>query len=111
MSFLSPTAGLRQRSLFYGQLATLIGAGQYGGQGGRAAPLRYQACASPFHLKKPPFCSAVRPAITLMMPAAEAASSPAEIRVELRRGPVTMTVTWPASAAADFAAWTRELLR
>ncbi len=26
MSFLSPTAGLRQRSLFYGQLATLIGA-------------------------------------------------------------------------------------
>lgn len=35
----------------------------------------------------------------------------ADIRVELRRGQVTMTVTWPASAAADFAAWTRELLR
>jgi transposase len=50
-------------------------------------------------------------ALPLMMPATEAASSPAEIRVELRRGPVTMTVTWPASAAADFAAWTRELLR
>lgn len=27
MSFLSPTAGLRQRSLFYGHLATLLGAG------------------------------------------------------------------------------------
>lgn len=39
------------------------------------------------------------------------ATTAAEIRVELRRGPVTMTVTWPAGAAADFAAWTRELLR
>ena len=39
------------------------------------------------------------------------ARTPAEIRVELRRGPVTMTVTWPVTAAADFAAWTRELLR
>ena len=38
-------------------------------------------------------------------------TAPADIHVELRRGPVTMTVTWPASAAADFAAWTRELLR
>lgn len=37
--------------------------------------------------------------------------SRAEIEVELRRGSVTMKVTWPASAAADFAAWTRELLR
>ena len=33
------------------------------------------------------------------------------IEVELRRGALTMTVTWPQSAAADFAAWTRELLR
>jgi transposase len=33
------------------------------------------------------------------------------IEVELRRGAVTMKVTWPQSAAADFAAWTRELLR
>lgn len=39
------------------------------------------------------------------------APASADIRVELRRGLVTMTVTWPASAAADFAAWTRELLR
>src|SRR5689334_9517614 len=34
-----------------------------------------------------------------------------EIEVELRRGAVTMKVTWPVSAAADFAVWTRELLR
>ena len=45
-----------------------------------------------------------------MAPAIDA-PMPADIRVELRRGPVTMTVTWPASAVADFAAWTRELLR
>jgi transposase len=34
-----------------------------------------------------------------------------DIEVELRRGAVMMEVTWPVSAAADFAAWTRELLR
>lgn len=34
-----------------------------------------------------------------------------DIEVELRRGTVTMKVLWPSSAAADFAAWTRELLR
>ena len=33
------------------------------------------------------------------------------IEVELRRGAVTRKVIWPSSAAADFAAWTRELLR
>jgi len=33
------------------------------------------------------------------------------IEVELRRGAVTMKLTWPLSAAADFSAWTRELLR
>jgi transposase len=50
--------------------------------------------------------------IALPMKAAGAATSaPADIHVELRRGHVTMIVTWPASAAADFAIWTRELLR
>jgi transposase len=33
------------------------------------------------------------------------------IEVELRRGAVTMKITWPLSAAVDFAAWMRELLR
>ena len=33
------------------------------------------------------------------------------IEVELRRGPLTMKIAWPMSAAADLAAWTRELLR
>jgi transposase len=33
------------------------------------------------------------------------------IEVELRRGAVTMKITWPLSATADLAAWARELLR
>ena len=33
------------------------------------------------------------------------------IEVELRRGAVTMKLSWPLSAAVDFAAWARELLR
>jgi transposase len=40
-----------------------------------------------------------------------AAPTPADIRVELRRGPTAMTISWPASEAADFAQWTRELLK
>jgi transposase len=36
---------------------------------------------------------------------------PADIRMELRRGATTMTITWPAETAADCAAWMRELLR
>ena len=38
-------------------------------------------------------------------------SSERGIEVELRRGAVTMKLTWPLSAAGDLAAWTRELLR
>jgi transposase len=34
-----------------------------------------------------------------------------DIRVELRRGAVAMTVVWPVSAATEFAGWMRELLR
>ena len=33
------------------------------------------------------------------------------IEVELRRGALTVKVAWPLSAAAQLAAWTRELLR
>ena len=38
-------------------------------------------------------------------------AAPADIRMELRRGATSMTITWPAAAAADCAAWMRELLR
>jgi transposase len=44
-------------------------------------------------------------------PAPAVADCRQDIEVELRRGTVTMKITWPAAAAADFAAFTRELLR
>ena len=34
-----------------------------------------------------------------------------DIRVELRRGATTITISWPAQAAGDCAAWLREWLR
>jgi transposase len=39
------------------------------------------------------------------------AAPPAHIRVELRHGATSMAVTWPVAAAADCAAWIRELLK
>jgi transposase len=48
--------------------------------------------------------------VPLALPAPSCAP-PADIRMELRRGATTMTITWPAAAAADCAAWMRELLR
>ncbi|CAN7561765.1 IS66-like element accessory protein TnpA [Variovorax sp. LjRoot178] len=39
------------------------------------------------------------------------AVSTADIRIELRRGAMSVVVTWPASAATECAAWIRELLR
>lgn len=49
-------------------------------------------------------------ALPLPAPAVPAAVA-ADVRVELRRGSVSINVTWPVSAAAELAAWTRELLR
>lgn len=49
-------------------------------------------------------------ALPLPAPTEPAAVTP-DVQVELRRGPVSITVTWPVSAAAELAAWTRELLR
>ena len=44
-------------------------------------------------------------------PAPKVQARDEHIEIELRRGALTMKVTWPMSAAADLAAWTRELLR
>jgi transposase len=40
-----------------------------------------------------------------------APATPPDIRIELRRGATSVTVSWPAGAAAECAAWMRELLR
>jgi transposase len=55
-----------------------------------------------------PMANAAAAFVPLTLPAAKPAS---EIRVELRRGATTISVTWPAEAAAECAAWMRELLR
>ena len=39
------------------------------------------------------------------------APPPADIQIELRRGATAVKITWPITAAADCAAWMRELLR
>lgn len=41
----------------------------------------------------------------------ERVTAPADIRVELRRSATTISVTWPVAAAAECAAWMRELLK
>ncbi|MBK7615624.1 MAG: transposase [Burkholderiales bacterium] len=47
----------------------------------------------------------------VQLPAPAPDATERDIEIELRRGAVTMKITWPVSAAADLAAWTRELLR
>ena len=46
--------------------------------------------------------------IPMQLPAKTAA---ADIRIELRRGAMSISVAWPAEAATECAAWMRELLR
>ena len=41
----------------------------------------------------------------------EQPASGATIEIEFRRGPLTMKSTWPMTAAAQCAAWAREILR
>jgi transposase-like protein len=38
-------------------------------------------------------------------------TAPADIRIELRKGPMAISVSWPCAAASECAAWMRELLR
>ena len=49
--------------------------------------------------------------IPLALPAPTAISRAQEIKVELRKGPLSMVVTWPVSATADLASWTAALLK
>ena len=41
--------------------------------------------------------------IPLRLPSATAEAVVAELKVELRKGPLSMSITWPMHAAADFA--------
>ena len=48
--------------------------------------------------------------VPVSLPAPAPPAQAPDIRIELRRGPTTVTVTWPAGAASDCAVWMRELL-
>jgi transposase-like protein len=47
----------------------------------------------------------------IALPLAEPGGAVGDIRVEVRRGDATVTITWPASAASECAAWLRAWLR
>lgn len=49
--------------------------------------------------------------VPVALPARSPPTDVHDIQIQLRRGATTMTITWPVSAAADFGAWMRELLR
>ncbi len=49
--------------------------------------------------------------LPLSLPTPVSAPVAADIRIELQRGETTVTVTWPAGAANECAAWLGELLR
>ena len=55
--------------------------------------------------------SALAAFIPLQLAAAMPESEAREIRVELRRGALSMVVTWPVSAAAELASWTAAVLK
>jgi transposase len=49
--------------------------------------------------------------VPVKLPEPTAPVPQADIRIELQRGATAVTVTWPASAVGECAAWMRELLR
>ena len=49
--------------------------------------------------------------VALRLPAPAVVAAPPDIRVELRRGGATVTVSWPMVGSIECAAWLREWLR
>ena len=49
--------------------------------------------------------------VPLQLPPPVRPAAAADIRIELRRGTTTISVSWPCAAAAECVAWMRELLR
>jgi transposase len=62
----------------------------------------------------PPALAPVAPSeefVALPLVATPKSAEGSDIRIELRRGAMTVTITWPVQAAGDCAAWLREWLR
>lgn len=49
--------------------------------------------------------------IPVALPAPAKVCAISDVRIELRRGATTVAITWPGTALAELAAFTRELLR
>lgn len=49
--------------------------------------------------------------VAVTLPAQPEPTPAGDIQIQVRRGATAMTVVWPMSAATEFAAWMRELLR
>lgn len=49
--------------------------------------------------------------IPVKLPAVLHEATGPELKVELRKGALSMTVTWPVSAVADFTQWTQSILK
>jgi transposase len=70
---------------------------------------RWRQLAREGHASAPP--AHTREFVPVSLAPAPVPAAAGDIRIELRRGSTAMTITWPMSAAADCAAWMRELLR
>ena len=73
---------------------------------------RHQLAAhSPAAAAAPETASPLAAFIPLELPAAAPQPEAREIKVELRKGALSMALTWPVSAAAEFARWTGAMLK
>ena len=80
-------------------------------RGRGASPVRTSA-STPVADTAPEFVALSLPAPPPAPACSRSAAAAAEtIRLELKRGALGVSVVWPISAAADCAAWLRELLR
>jgi transposase len=71
--------------------------------------LEHEALAAP--APQPQTATTNADFVALPLIAGPPATPTADIRIEVRRGSATVTVSWPAQAAGDCAAWLREWLR
>ena len=59
----------------------------------------------------PPIAAQTFIPLVIASPTPPTCAEPRELRIELRRGAIVATVSWPMSATAECAGWLRELLR
>lgn len=103
-----PGASVSAVALSFGLNANLV----HQWRRGRAYKEGRPAAADVTGESSPQFVALALPAPTSATPPAPVfAPAPADgIRAEVKRGALVVTVTWPVSAAAECAAWLRELL-